>query len=54
MDKKKITRGYIDKIKLLVEYNKNYYDKNNPIVSDQEYDFLKKNIIDLEKLHRFL
>jgi len=54
MDKKKITRDYLDKIKLLEEYNKNYYDKDNPIVSDQEYDFLKKNIIDLEKSHRFL
>ena len=42
MEKKKITNDYLVKIKLLEEYNKNYYDKDNPIVTDQEYDFLKK------------
>ena len=42
MEKKKITKDYLIKIKLLEEYNKNYYDKDNPIVTDQEYDFLKK------------
>jgi len=49
MEKKKITKDYLIKIKLLEEYNKNYYDKDNPIITDQEYDFLKKKIIDLEK-----
>ena len=54
MDKEQITNDYLDKIKLLQEYNKNYHDKDSPIVSDQEYDLLKKNIIDLENLHKFL
>ena len=54
MDKKKINKDYLDKIKLLEEYNKNYYDRDNPIVSDQEYDSLKKKIIDLENYHKFL
>ena len=54
MDKEQTTKDYLDKIKLLEKYNKNYYDKDNPIVSDQEYDFLKRNIIDLENLHKFL
>ena len=36
MDKKKINKDYLDKIKLLDEYNKNYHDKDKPIVSDQE------------------
>ena len=54
MDKKKINKDYLDKIKLLEEYDKNYYDRDNPIVSDQEYDFLKKKIIDLENFHKFL
>ena len=54
MDKKQITKDYLYKIKLLEKYNKNYYDKDSPIVSDQEYDFLKKNTIDLENLHKFL
>ena len=48
MDKKKISKDYLHKINLLEEFNKNYYDKDNPIVSDQEYDLLKKEIIDLE------
>ena len=54
MDKKKISKDYLYKIKLLEEYNKNYYDKDNPIVSDQEYDLLKKQIIDLENSYKFL
>ena len=54
MDKKKISKDYLHKIKLLEEYNKNYYDKDNPIVSDQEYDLLKKEIIDLENSYKFL
>ncbi|MDA7745499.1 NAD-dependent DNA ligase LigA, partial [Candidatus Pelagibacter sp.] len=54
MDKKKISIDYLHKIKLLEEYNKNYYDKDNPIVSDQEYDLLKKEIIDLENSYKFL
>ena len=47
MDKKKIKKIYSDKIKLIKNYNKSYFDKNKPIVSDKEYDDLKKNIIDL-------
>jgi len=54
MNNKKITKDYLDKIKLLEEYNKRYYDKDSPIVSDQEYDFLKKNIINLENSYKFL
>ena len=41
MDKKKISKDYLEKIKLLEAYNKNYYDNNSPIISDQEYDFFK-------------
>ena len=33
MDKEQIIKDYLDKIKLLEEYNKNYYDKNNSIIS---------------------
>ena len=54
MDKKKISKDYLHKIELLEEYNKNYYDKDKPIVSDQEYDLLKKEIIDLENSYKFL
>jgi DNA ligase (NAD+) len=54
MDKKKISKDYLHKIKLLEEYNKKYYDKDNPIISDQEYDLFKKQIIDLENSYKFL
>ena len=36
-----IKKNYLNKVKLLNKYNKFYYDKSNPIVSDQEYDDLK-------------
>jgi len=42
-------KNYIKKIKLLQKYNKFYFDKEDPIVSDQDYDQLKKNILNLEK-----
>ena len=54
MDKKKISKDYLHKIRLLEKYNKKYYDKNNPIVTDQEYDLLKKKTIDLENSYKYL
>ena len=33
--------------KLLKKYNKEYYIDSNPSVSDNEYDFLKKDIFSL-------
>ena len=38
MEKKKIKILYIDKIAKLNEYNKVYYDQDNPVISDYEYD----------------
>jgi len=54
MNKDLIKKDYLEKIKLLQKYNKYYHDKNKPIVSDQEFDLLKKDIIDLEKKYKFL
>jgi len=54
MDKKKIKKEYLSKISLLETYNKNYYDKSNPIVTDEIYDKLKKTIFSLEEEHFFL
>jgi len=54
MNKKKIHIEYIQKIKLINEFNKFYYDDNNPKVSDQKYDELKKKILVLEKKYKFL
>ena len=46
-----IKKDYLNKIKLINKYNKFYYDKSNPAVSDQEYDQLKKDILRVEKKH---
>ncbi len=54
MKKKDIQKKYKDKIKLIKTYNANYYDKSNPIVNDQVYDNLKKEILKLEIDYNFL
>ena len=54
MSKKEIQKEYNRKIKLFNEYNKYYYDKSSPIVSDKEFDELKQNILLLEKKYNFL
>ena len=54
MDKKKIIKEYKNKIKLINKYNKFYYDKNSPIVSDSEYDYLRKDLLSLETKYDFL
>ena len=54
MTKKKIEDYYKKKIKLYNQYSKSYYDKSNPEVSDQEFDNLKKEILELEKKNKFL
>ena len=54
MDKKRIKSEYNQKIKLINDYNENYYDKSKPLVEDKEYDELKKDILLLEKNYTFL
>ena len=54
MNKKEIENQYKKKIKLIDEFNKFYYNKSNPKVSDKEYDDLKKDILTLEKKYKFL
>ena len=54
MNKDLIKKNYLKKINILQKHNKHYYDKNKPIVSDQEFDLLKKEIIDLENKYLFL
>ena len=54
MHSQKIVKLYKKKIKLINEYNKFYYNKNSPKVSDKEYDELKKEILSLEDKYKFL
>ena len=54
MNHKDVKIEYLKKVVLVQKYNKHYYDKNKPIVSDQVFDLLKKNIINLENKYKFL
>ena len=54
MDKKEIEKSYIEKINQLKKYNKAYFEKDNPIISDLDYDNLKKIVLNLEKKYVFL
>ena len=49
MNSVSIKKDYLKKIRLLNRYNKFYYERSNPSVSDEEYDYLKKKILNLEK-----
>ena len=54
MNEKLLKKDYLKKISQLQKYNLAYYDKSAPIVTDSEYDELKKDIIDFEKKYDFL
>ncbi len=54
MNKRKIQLDYKKKVSLINKYNQFYYDKNNPIVSDSDYDIIKNEILLLEKKYKFL
>jgi len=49
-----IKKNYLKKIELIQKYNKHYYDEDNPIVNDKDYDLLKIKIINLENQYKFL
>ena len=52
--KLEIINLYKKKIILLKKHNKLYFNKDNPKISDAEYDSLKKEIISLEEKNDFL
>ena len=54
MTRKKIEKEYYEKIRKLTKLNKFYYEKNNPIVDDREYDALKKDILEFESKYSYL
>ena len=54
MNKKEVIIQYNKKLELINKLNKFYFDKSKPIVSDEEYDDLKKEIILLENKYKFL
>mgnify|MGYP001245134238 FL=1 len=54
INKSKILNSYNKKIKLLDTYNKFYYEKSSPKVTDEKFDSLKEEILLLEKNYNFL
>ena len=54
MQRKQIEKSYLKKINILKKYNEAYFKNDKPIVSDIDYDDLKKNILDLEKKYSYL
>jgi len=45
MNKNLIKKNYLKIINTLQKHNQSYYEKNNPIISDQQYDILKKKLL---------
>ena len=54
MQRKEIEKYYIETINQLKKYNKEYFDHDKPIVSDEDYDKLKKKILSFEIKYKFL
>ena len=52
--KSEIINLYKKKIKILQKHNKLYFNKDNPEITDAQYDDLKKQIFNLEKKNIFL
>ena len=53
-EKPKIIDEYLKKIELIKKHNNLYYIKDKPIITDSDYDNLKKEVIILEKKYLFL
>ncbi len=49
-----LKKKYEAKISEYMRHNKLYYQKDNPIITDSDFDSLKKEILDLEKKFKFL
>ena len=54
MDVKNLKKIYLKNSRLLKNYDKYYYDKEKPLITDQKYDVLKKELINFEKKHKIL
>ena len=54
MKKDEIKKIYLKKIQLLKKYNEHYYDRNESLISDYEFDLIKKEITNLENNNDFL
>jgi len=54
INKNEIIKDYKSKRKLIEKHNNQYFNEDNPTISDHEYDKLKKEVLNLEKNNKFL
>jgi len=54
MNEALIRKDYLKKIQKIQKLNKAYYEESAPVISDQEYDSLKQQIIVLENKYKFI
>ncbi len=54
MKESEIRSNYLKKINELKKHNKLYFEDSAPIISDKDYDKIKKDILNLEKKFSFL
>ena len=52
--KNNLIKEFKKKIKEIKKHNNLYFNRDNPIISDAEYDDLKKELSNLEKSNKFL
>ena len=50
-NQEKIKNIYKEKVKKLFDFNRAYFEKDNPLVTDKDYDIAKHEILNLEKKH---
>ena len=54
MQRKEVEKSYINKINELRKHDKAYFKQDKPIISDGDYDEIKKEILNLEKKYSYL
>ena len=54
MERKEVQKVYFKKINKLKKYDQAYFDNDNPIISDKDYDNVKAEILNLEKKYKYL
>ena len=52
--KKEILKIYKDKLKNFKKHSDLYYNKDNPQITDEQFDKIKNELLDLEKIYPFL
>ncbi len=54
INKINVIKNFRKKVSELKKHNKYYFNNDNPVISDKDYDELKKEIIDIQEKYNFL